>query len=206
MAYLSTMQVPHKVSKFPLPTTMERPEEEKSEEGYIKTTTHNFVSRQAKIDGARQVEIKGRSVLQPRVHVRGDLAIVRIGRYCEIEEDTLVEPPKHPFQKDSHVPMVIGSHTHIGARCEVFAAAIGSMVWVGDNVKIGKRVIVKDNCVIETGAVLGDDTVVPPFTLVQANLSPIYQYKELPPSVALQMQEASMDRFQEFRQSQREKL
>ena len=173
------------------------------EEGYIKTTTHNYVSRKAIIDGAKQVEIKGRSILQEKVHVRGDLAIVRIGRYCEIDTSTSLEPPTHPLNQSKNIPMVIGSHTHIGSDCQIRAAAVGSMVWIGDNVTLGKRCIIKDNVVIESGTILGDDTVVPPFTRIAAKNPALHQ--ELPPSMAVQMQEVSLDRYQEFKQSQREK-
>jgi dynactin-5 len=96
------------------------------EEGYIKTTTHNYVSRNATIDGAKQVEIKGRSILHEGVKVRGDLQIVRIGRYCEIGSSTILEPPTSPFQKEKYIPMVVGSHSHIGKECKISAAAIGS--------------------------------------------------------------------------------
>jgi carbonic anhydrase/acetyltransferase-like protein (isoleucine patch superfamily) len=96
-------------------------------EGYIKTTTHNYVSRKAVIDGAKQVEIKGRSILHDGVHVRGDLQIVRIGRYCEIGLSTILQPPVNAIQrKGKYIPMVIGSHTHIGESCEIRSSAIGS--------------------------------------------------------------------------------
>lgn len=96
------------------------------DESYIKTTTHNYVSRKAVIDGAKQVEIKGRSILQEGVRVRGDLQIVRIGRYCEVGSSTVLEPPPNPYQTEKFIPMVIGSHTHIGRDCDIRAAAIGS--------------------------------------------------------------------------------
>lgn len=97
-----------------------------ADDDYIKTTTHNYVSRKATVDGARRVEIKGRSILHKGVHVRGDLQIVKIGRYCEIGSSTTLEPPLVPYQKEKRVPMVIGSHTHIGENCEIHGAAIGS--------------------------------------------------------------------------------
>eukprot|EP00531_Pseudo-nitzschia_arenysensis_P013118 CAMPEP_0116142028 /NCGR_PEP_ID=MMETSP0329-20121206/14688_1 /TAXON_ID=697910 /ORGANISM="Pseudo-nitzschia arenysensis, Strain B593" /LENGTH=188 /DNA_ID=CAMNT_0003637233 /DNA_START=67 /DNA_END=633 /DNA_ORIENTATION=+ len=173
------------------------------EDDYIKTTTHNYVSRKATIDGARRVEIKGRSILHKGVHVRGDLQMVRIGRYCEIGPSTSLEPPLVPYQKEKRVPMIIGSHTHIGKNCEIRGAAIGSMVWIGDGVKIGKRCIIKDNCIIEPDVVLGDDTVIPPFTFISKRNPTSYQ--ELPPSVAVQTQEVSLDRYAEFKQEQRGK-
>ena len=97
-----------------------------SEDDYIKTTTHNYVSRKAIIDGAKRVEIKGRSILHKGVRVRGDLQIVKIGRYCEIGESTSLEPPTYPYEKNKRVPMIIGSHTHIGKDCVIQGAAIGS--------------------------------------------------------------------------------
>jgi dynactin-5 len=169
------------------------------EEGFIKTTTHNYVSRKATIDGAKQVEIKGRSIIQDEVHVRGDLAIVRIGRYCVFEEGSLLEPPIHPFNNSKNIPVVIGSHTHIGSKCEIRAAAIGSMVWIGDNVKIGNRCIIKDNCIIESGISIGDDTIIPPFTRISAKIST--DYEELPPSVAVQLQEVSISNYDQFKQN-----
>lgn len=99
---------------------------EEENDTYIKTTTHNYVSRKAIIDGAKQVEIKGRSIIHKGVKVRGDLQIIKIGRYVEINSLTLLEPSQNPYQKEKHIPMIIGSHTHIGKECSIRAAAIGS--------------------------------------------------------------------------------
>ena len=85
---------------------------------------------------------------------------------------------------------------HFLLRCSLFA-----VVWIGDNVKIGKRCIIKDNCIIENGVILGDDTVIPPFTRLSAKNPTVYH--ELPPSMAVQMQELSLDRYAEFKQMQR---
>ena len=78
-----------------------------------------------------------------------------------------------------------------------------TVVSIGDNVKIGKRCIIKDNCVIESNVVLGDDTVIPPFTLISKRNPTCYH--ELPPSVAVQIQEVSLDRYSEFKKEQRGK-
>jgi acyl-[acyl carrier protein]--UDP-N-acetylglucosamine O-acyltransferase len=81
--------------------------------------------------------------------------------------------------------------------------SLETVVWIGDGVKIGKRCIIKDNCVIEPNVVLADDTVIPPFTLISKK-NPTF-YHELPPSVAVQTQEVSLDRYAEFKQEQRGK-
>lgn len=93
---------------------------------YIKTTTHNYVSRGAIIEGAKHVEIKGRSIIHTGVKIYGEETIIKIGRYSEIFPSTVLEPSENPLQKDKYIPMVIGSHTRIGKECKIRAAAIGS--------------------------------------------------------------------------------
>lgn len=165
---------------------------------YIKTTTHNYVSRKARIEGTKQVEIKGRSIIQEGVTINGDLAVIRIGRYCSIEKDSIMEPPVHPIDSSKRVPIVVGSHTRVGPNCEIHAAAIGSMVWLGEKVKLGQRCIIKDNCIIESGVEISDDKVVPPFTRVLNKRRA--EVEELPPSTSLQLQEVSISNYDDFKQ------
>ena len=179
---------------------------------YIKTTTHNFISRKALIEGPRQVELKGRSIVQDGVKIRGEAGIVRIGRYVWIDPDTELEPS--PFLNptaataNKRVPMMIGNHTRIESNCKIQAAAIGSMVHVGEGTRIGQRCIIKDCCVIEAGVVLGDDTVVPPFTRISqatpnGNKRNGIVMTELPPSMSVELQERSMDDYDSFANLQR---
>ena len=60
------------------------PAGEEKEDGYIKTATNNYVSRSAVVENPGKVELKGKSVVQPGSIVRGDLAAIRMGRYCFI--------------------------------------------------------------------------------------------------------------------------
>mmetsp|Transcript_48539 Transcript_48539/g.117417 ORF Transcript_48539/g.117417 Transcript_48539/m.117417 type:complete len:201 (-) Transcript_48539:34-636(-) len=195
------------------------------DEGYFKSTSHNYVSRKSTITTPKQFDINGRSILHPGVVIRSDKQIVRIGRYCEVSNDTVIDPPPHPLiesilkdnegetapptneelmkNKKLYIPVVIGSHTTIGKDCHIRAAAIGGMVWIGDNVTIGKRCIVKDNCVIESGVTLGNDTVIPPFTRITASNPKSYQ--ELPPRTSALLQEKTIDNFTQFAQVQRER-
>lgn len=54
---------------------------------------HYTVSRQAFVHGPLQVSIKGKTIISPQCHIRGDLAPVRIGRYCFIDTGTIIRPP-----------------------------------------------------------------------------------------------------------------
>jgi len=136
-----------------------------TETGFIKTTTHNYVSRTAEIEGPRQVELKGRPIPRDDVVVHGDKAVVRIGRYCDVGEKTVLSPPPHPLQVGTHVPMVLGSYIRVGKECRIHAAAVRSMVWIGDGVTLGERAIVKDNCYIDSGVTIGDDAVIVSFSV-----------------------------------------
>lgn len=159
---------------------------------YIKTATNNYVSRAAVVEGPSRVELKGKSVLQKNVTVRGDLATIRMGRYCFLEESTTLEPAK--INQEKHVPMFIRGNVYIGKNCVIHAASIGTNVYIDDNCVIGERAIIKDNCWITEGTHLGNDTVIPPFSRVSDGRV----VEELPPSAATELQEMAHKQYQDF--------
>lgn len=172
---------------------------------YIQTTTQSYVSRKAVVDGSKQVEIKGQSVLHDGARIRGDLGVIRIGRYVQIGANSCVQPPVMPLQQEEkYVPIQIGSYTVIGRDCQLEAASIGSLCSIGDNVKAGERCILKDCCVVAERTTIPADMVLPPFTflsVVNGRLS----MTELPPAVAVELQEQAMERYQEFVATERAK-
>jgi len=191
-----------------------------TESDYIKTTTHNFISRQAVIEGAKQVEVKGRSILRSNVKLCGNKGIIRIGRYVYIDETTTLEPSSFLLpttetvtaaaaaaaadnRPTKAIPMMIGNHTNIASGCTIHAAAIGSMVSIGPGVVIGERCILKDCCIVEPGVTLGNDTVVPPFTRISQTPTGVICMSEIPPSIAVELQEQSMDLYESFANEQR---
>jgi len=168
--------------------------------GWIKTTTHNLISRDSFIHEARNVEMKGRTVIMPGCHIRGDFATVRIGRYCNIKSGTIIRPPHaqaSPGAPVRFLPLKIGSHTHIGKNCVVESAAIGSSVFIGDNCVISKRSIVKDCCYVEDGTVIAADVVIPPFSRVAGCPGQVVG-DILPESVAVELVDDAVDAYTEF--------
>ena len=184
---------------------------------YIQTTTNSYVSRAAWIEGPKFVELKGRSVVQAGARLRGDRAPIRIGRYCLLDNDCAIEPPSLPSpslsatssaasedkEEEKHIPVTIGAHTVIGAQATIQAAAIGSMCWIGKNVQVGPRCIVKDCCVVADGTVIPADTVVPPFHRVFMGEEGWLCTMELPPSVAVELQERATIMSVEFQKAER---
>jgi dynactin 5 len=202
-----------------------RANEKKEEDGYIQTTTHNYVSRQAVIDGSSSVELKGRSIVSEGVHIRGDLAVIRMGRYCLVQANTHIQPPPFPGQQEKapdssladgsggteaptttatkFLPVSIGSHTVIGKDCLIQAAAVGSLCWIEDAVTLGPRSLVKDCCVVTRGTVIPADTVLPPFTHAStSSTSGRLTMRLLPPAVAVELQDRAVEAFTEFVQQQ----
>lgn len=152
--------------------------------------------------------MKGKSIIHPKVHIRGDFANIRIGRYCSINNNTIIRPP--PYQTSlltnnntsmQFLPLLIGNHTRIGQNCIIESASIGSCVYIANNVVIHKRVIIKDCCYVEEGTVIPADMVIPPFSRVSGCPAKIIigdPYRIVPESVATLFVEECVDEFTEF--------
>jgi len=133
---------------------------------YIETTTGNKVSRKSVLCGSQHIVFNGKTIVKPKVVVRGDLANVRIGRHCIVESNTVVRPPYKRFKKGiMFFPSTIGDHCLIEEDVIIESGQIGSFVHIGKGAIIGKRCILKDCCRILPGTILGPDTVVPPFAV-----------------------------------------
>eukprot|EP00611_Tribonema_gayanum_P032307 TRINITY_DN958_c0_g1_i1.p1 TRINITY_DN958_c0_g1~~TRINITY_DN958_c0_g1_i1.p1 ORF type:complete len:154 (-),score=24.86 TRINITY_DN958_c0_g1_i1:4-465(-) len=149
----------------------------------------------------------------PGVTLHGDLATIRFGRYCLVDEGSTIRPgvrleqgsgaaaPADANAKAAvtrhHTPMLVGNHTHIGRGCVVEAAAIGCNVTVGDGCVLGANCIIKDNCIIEAGTVLPPGAVVPPFTRVHGK--PGLAVGEVPESFAVVQPERAIAFFNNFK-------
>jgi len=153
--------------------------------------------------------MKGKSIVHPKAHIRGDIANIRIGRYCTIGPNTIIRPPSYQKSLLQHqnnnklqfLPSIIGNHTRIGSNCVIESASIGSCVYIANNVVISKRVIIKDCCYIEEGSVIPSDTVIPPFSRVSGCPAKIVMsdpYLVIPESVATSFVEDAVDGFTEF--------
>ena len=191
-------------NQYTMADTSEHSSSGDSNIGYIKTSTGNYVSRQAEIVNPANVEIKGKSWVQSGVTIRGDAARIRMGRYCALSSGVVLEPAllvggSGVSEQQQHVPLSIGSHTIIEANARISAAAVGSYCWIGPNVTLGPRVIIKDGCIIDQGVSIGADIVIPPFTRVSVQKnSLVLQQRELPPSTVQLLQEESMENYQAF--------
>ncbi|KAH9417406.1 dynactin 5, p25 subunit [Dermatophagoides pteronyssinus] len=131
---------------------------------YIETASGNKVCRKSVLCGPQSIMILGKTIVQEGCIIRGDLASVRVGRYCVISKNAVIRPPFKKFTKGvAFNPMTIGEHVYIGEDTIVNAAEIGSYVYIGNNCVIGRYCKLKDGCYIADNSVIPHGINVPAF-------------------------------------------
>ncbi|KAK3388295.1 dynactin subunit 5, partial [Sordaria brevicollis] len=159
---------------------------------YIETDTGNKVARKATLVGTQNIMLGGKTVIQPDVMIRGDLArtipsshssaggsaggsggpggsntAVAIGRYCFLSRGCCLRPPGRVYKGVfTHMPLRLGDHVYIGPGTVVQAAQIGNHVHIGAKVVIGEFAIIKDYVKVLDGSVVPPNMVIPSFSIV----------------------------------------
>ncbi|KAL1411584.1 Dynactin subunit 5 [Vanrija pseudolonga] len=173
---------------------------------YIETDTGNKVSRKATILGATNIVLGGKSIIQTRAIIRGDLrrsapgqhVVVSMGRYCLISEGVVLRPPGKIYKGAfTFYPVRVADYVHIGPDAIVEAASIGHGVEIGARAVVGKFVIIKDLALILPDAVLPDGTVVPSMTIWGGN--PARIVGTLPETYQETIEEKCKGYYQRFR-------
>lgn len=95
------------------------------------------------------VTIGDDSSVWPGAVVRGDVNSITIGNRSNIQDNVVIHT-------SHYVPVVIGDHVTIGHLAHVHSATIGN------NVMVGSRSVVLDECVIEDMCLIGAGALVSP--------------------------------------------
>lgn len=109
---------------------------------WVCTKSGNKVSKKAFLFGSQNVEIKSHSLIQPRVMLRGDLALIRLGKFVSLGQNTIVRPSAkvtHRF----YTSLRIGDYVSVGEGCVLAGSSIGDFVVIEDHVTIGNRAVIK---------------------------------------------------------------
>ncbi|PIK46973.1 putative dynactin subunit 5 isoform X2 [Apostichopus japonicus] len=176
---------------------MELPDRFYMKAEFIETASGNKVSKKSVLCGSQNIVLNGKSIICNDCIVRGDLANVRIGRYCVIGARSVIRPPFKKFSKGvAFFPLHIGDHVFIDEECIINAAQIGSYVHIGKNCVIGRRCVLKECCAIGDNVYLPPETVVPPFTVITGN--PGKPTGELPECTQDLMVDATKGFYQHF--------
>jgi dynactin-5 len=141
---------------------------------YIQTSTGNKISRQASIVNPNKLEIpSGKVILLPGSKIDCENEKIILNKYVFVSENSSLVPSSITSStgETKYVPMTVGSHTFIGRNSKIEAGAIGSGCWIGDNVIIGQRAILKDYVHVESNTIIPSDTCIPPFCCVSSSFS-----------------------------------
>lgn len=168
---------------------------------YIETAQGNKVCRKSVLCGSQNIMLHGKTIIQSDCIIRGDLAHVKIGRFCVMSARSVIRPPFKKFSKGvAFLPMAIGDHVFIGEDTIVNAASIGSYVHIGNDCVIGKHCVLKDCCAIADGTVLPQGSVVAAFAVYSG--SPGRMTAELPECTQDVMTDYTKSYYEHFKPAQ----
>jgi carbonic anhydrase/acetyltransferase-like protein (isoleucine patch superfamily) len=120
-----------------------------------KTAGSAFVSEWAYVVG--DVEIGENSGIWPGAVIRGDFGSIRIGRDCQIEDNSVVH---------SGTTVEIGDQVIIGHGAVIHGLKIGNNVLIGNNATILDLAEIGDNCVIAANSMVATEQKIPSNSLV----------------------------------------
>merc|ERR1712125_27412 len=96
---------------------MEEPPVYYNKADYIQTASGNKVSRQSVLCGSQNISLAGKSIVKPGVILRGDLQMLRIGRFVTIGDGSVIRPSYKRYKGSiAFFPLTIGDYVTIGAR------------------------------------------------------------------------------------------
>lgn len=113
-----------------------------------KIAENTYVADSAVIVG--MVEIGENSSIWPNVTMRGDVNYIRMGKYSNVQDGSVVHVAAQPC------PTIIGDYVTIGHGAIVHACIIE------DNCLIGMGSVILDGAIIGHGSIIGAGSVVPP--------------------------------------------
>ena len=59
---------------------------------YLETVSGNKLSKKSLIRGTDQIQPSGKTIFHDRIIIRGDLAIIKIGKYVVLHENVTLRP------------------------------------------------------------------------------------------------------------------
>jgi carbonic anhydrase/acetyltransferase-like protein (isoleucine patch superfamily) len=117
-----------------------------------------YIAEGAQIVG--DVEIGDHSSIWYNCVVRGDVDVIRIGKYTNIQDGSICHVMKNQY------PLIIRDHVTIGHAVMLHGCTIDSHCLIGMRATLLNNVTVGANSIIGAGALLTEGTVVPPRSLV----------------------------------------
>lgn len=184
--------------KVPFATGLDGPIQAYSRDNFVPTPTGNRISPVGhKIIGLSSIMVLGKTIIEPNVTMRGDIAKINIGSYCIVCENSVLKPADQIADTNQpFAPLQIGDHTVVGRSCTIRANSIGSYCYISENCVVGQRCIVESCTMLEPNTVLAPGTAVPPFCVYGGN--PGRKVGTLSPSFKYQMEDHTKTYYKKF--------
>ncbi len=116
-----------------------------------------FVAENAVVCG--RVSLAAGSSVWYGAVVRGDLSSITIGEYTNVQDGAVLHC-------DPGKDLVVGKHVTIGHLAMVHARSVGDRSLVGIHAILLSGAVVGEGCLIAAGALVREDQVVPPRSIV----------------------------------------
>ncbi len=116
-----------------------------------------FIHPSAQVIG--KVKIDECSSIWPNTVIRGDLNEILIGKYVNIQDNSVLHV-------DSHSPLVIGDYTLVGHMAMLHGCRIGKACLIGIRTLILDEVEIGDGSMITANCIIRGKTKIPPYSLV----------------------------------------
>jgi len=163
------------------------PEQQVDQQAFFLTQSQSRITQNGKFVGLNKIRITGKSIIEHNTTLRGDLAKIEIGYYVVIGEGTILKPAEKFGDSLQFIEMKIGDYTVVGRNCVIRAMKIGYCCWIGEGAVINNRCTIKDCAMILDDTVLAPGTVVPSYTVFAGN--PGKCVGRLPPTFDMIMNE-----------------
>ena len=96
-----------------------------------------------------QIKLNENILIEDNVILRGDLALIVVGRDSIICENVIIHPSLNSdVQPFEYKTLTIGSYCFIGKNSIISSLKIGNYVYIGENCILSDRSKVADNCKI----------------------------------------------------------
>lgn len=118
---------------------------------------NTFIAPGSRVIG--DVEIGNYSSIWYNTVVRADLAMVKLGKYSNIQENSTVHV-------EHNQEVIIGDYVTIGHNAVIHACKIGNKSLIGMNATVLSGAKIGEGSIVGAGAVVPENSLIPPNSLV----------------------------------------
>jgi len=126
--------------------------------------------------------------------VRGDVSYIRIGKYTNVQDNSVIHVRKDTF------PTLIDDYVTIGHSVTLHGCQVRSYNLIGIGAILLDDVLVEENCIIAAGALISPRTKVPPRSLMMG--VPAKRVRELSDEEVASIRQ-SADNYFEYKETYR---